>query len=64
MEEDADKHQDEETEPESEETEKMKFPFKNEKQKTNLPETYPKEINEFISSVRSELIGSQNKSRH
>ena len=29
-----------------------------------MPEFYPKEINEFISSVRSDLIGSENKSKH
>ena len=39
----------------------MKFPFPDKKQKTNLPSEYPKEINEFISSVRSDLIGSEKK---
>ena len=34
------------------------------KKKTNMPELYPKEINEFINSVRSDLIGSENKSKH
>ena len=29
-----------------------------------MPEFYPKEINEFISSVRSDLIGSAEKTRY
>ena len=39
----------------------LKYPFPNKKQKTNHPSEYPKEISEFISSVRSDLIGSEKK---
>ena len=46
---------DEEREESSEE--KRKFPFPNKKQRTNVPQEYPKEISEFINSVRSDLIG-------
>ena len=42
---------------------KKKFPFTDKKQKTNLPPEYPKEISEFINSVRSDLIGSKRKSK-
>ena len=40
----------------------MRFPFPDKKQKTNPPNEYPREISEFISSIRSELIGSKKKS--
>ena len=55
---------DPEEEPSQEQTEeKTKFPFPDNKNKTNLPNEYPKEISEFISSVRSDLIGAENKNK-
>ena len=44
--------------------EEKKFPFPGKKQKTNLPPEYPKEISEFINSVRSDIIGSVKKSKY
>ena len=41
--------------------EKDVFPFPDQKKKTNVPKDYPKEISNFISSVRSELIGAEKK---
>ena len=40
-------------------------PFKEKKEKTNLPKEYPKEITDFVNSVRSDLIGSaQNNNKY
>ena len=33
-------------------------PFKDKNEKTNLPKDYPREISDFVNSVRSDLTGS------
>ena len=41
----------------------LKCPFKDKKERTNLPKEYPKEITDFINAVRSDLIGSAGNNR-
>lgn len=41
-----------------------KFPFSTKNQKTNLPKDYPGEIKEFVSSVKSEFLGTEYKQVH
>ena len=40
------------------------FPFSTKKQKTNLPKEYPNEIKDFVTAVKSELLGSEFKQAH
>ena len=47
---------------ETEEKNKFSFPQKN--KKTNMPKEYPREISEFINSVRLDLIGSEKRTKH
>ena len=58
------KHYFKDSEVDEETSVKSKFSFPDKKRKTSMPNEYPKEINEFISSVRSELIGSESKKKH
>ena len=41
-----------------------KIPIKSTSKKTNLPKKYPGEIKEFVSSVKSELLGSEYRKVH
>ena len=46
------------------EKESEKFPFSTKTKNTNVPKEYPVEIKEFVSSVKSELIGNDFKKVH
>ena len=58
-------HGSEEEEQRGSSSDHLKTPFDDKKKRTNLPKEYPKEITEFVHSLRSDLKGStENKDKH